>query len=266
MNPNNEYKTVNRSLWNQWTKDHLSSKFYDVEAFKKGKDSLNSIELDLLGDISEKRILHLQCHFGQDSLSLARRGASVVGIDLSDEAVNVANALAKELELDGTFIQSDILALESVLDEQFDIVFTSYGTIGWLPDLKKWAQIVAQFLKPNGQFIMAEFHPVIWMFDDDVKNITYNYFQDNAIVEEVNNSYAENSNHTQLTCISWNHALSEVLGVLRNEKLQLDVFQEFDYSPYNCFRNTEEVAPGRFRIKHFKNYLPMVYAMKWNKL
>ncbi len=265
MNPNSAYKTVNRSLWNQWTKDHLTSKFYDMQAFREGKDSLNSIELGLLGDVSGKRILHLQCHFGQDTLSLARRGASVVGVDLSDEAVNAANKLANELKLDGRFIQSDVLELDTVLDEQFDIVFTSYGTIGWLPDIQKWARIVQQFLKTGGTFIMAEFHPVIWMFDDDVKNVVYNYFQDEAIIEDVSQSYAENSNHESLNCITWNHALSEVVTVLRNENLQLDVLQEFDYSPYNCFRNTVEVEPNKFRIKHFKNHLPMVYAMKWKK-
>lgn len=265
MNPKKEYKSVNRSLWNQWTKDHLTSDFYNMQAFREGKDSLNSIELNLLGDVAGKRILHLQCHFGQDTLSLARRGASVIGVDLSDEAVNTANKLAQELELDGHFIQSDILDLDKVLNEKFDIVFTSYGTIGWLPDLNKWGQIVQQFLKPNGEFIMADFHPVVWMFDDDLQQVTFNYFQDEAIIENLNQSYAENSNHEQLKCISWNHALSEVITVLRNENLQLDVLQEFDYSPYNCFKNTVEVEPNKFRVKHFKNHLPMVYAMRWKK-
>jgi SAM-dependent methyltransferase len=259
------YQEANRSLWNQWTQNHLKSEFYDLEEFRKNPDSLNSIELDLLGDVSGKRILHLQCHFGQDSLSLAAKGASIVGVDLSDDAVAAGNALAKELSLDGTFIQSDVLELDRVLDDEFDIVFTSYGTTGWLPDLSKWGRIVNHFLKPGGLFVIADFHPVIWMFDDDVKHIQYRYFHDKAIVEDVSGSYAENSEHEAMQCISWNHSLSEIMAALRNQGLEMDVFREFDYSPYNCFRNTEEVGPKQFRIKHFENKIPMVYAMRWKK-
>jgi len=259
------YQQANRALWNKWTQDHIASDFYDLDTFKSGKSSLNSIELGLLGDLTGKRILHLQCHFGQDTLSMARMGASVVGVDLSDEAIQTANQLANELDLDGTFIQSDVLELTDKLSEQFDLIFTSYGTVGWLPDLKKWAHTIDSLLKPGGQFIMAEFHPVIWMFDDAVKEITYNYFQADPIVEELEGSYAENTAHDKMQCITWNHALSEVFGVLRDIKLDLDVFQEFDYSPYNCFQNTVEFEQGKFRIKHFNNFLPMVYAMRWMK-
>ena len=259
------YQNANRELWNRWTKDHIASDFYDMQAFKEGKSSLNSIELPLLGDLTGKRILHLQCHFGQDTLSMARMGASVVGVDLSDEAVNTANQLAQELTLDGTFIQSDVLELTEHISEQFDLVFTSYGTVGWLPDLSKWGHTIDTLLKPGGQFVMAEFHPVIWMFDDAVKEITHNYFQDKPIVEEIGSSYTENTSHEKMQCITWNHALSEVFQVLRGIKLELDIFQEFDYSPYNCFQNTIEIEPGKFQIEHFKNLIPMVYAMRWIK-
>lgn len=265
MNPSQDYKTINRTLWNEWTTNHLASDFYDIESFKKGQDSLNSIELDLLGDVTGLRILHLQCHFGQDSLSLARRGASVIGVDLSDNAVKAGNQLAKELNLDAQFIQSDVLEVDQVLQEPFDIIFTSYGTIGWLPDLSKWAQNIEKLLKPSGQFIIAEFHPVVWMFDDDHQKVTYNYFKDNAIVEELTGSYTDNSSHQQLTSVSWNHSLSEVFEVLRHQQLWLDTFREYNYSPYNCFSNMEEFESGKFRIKHMKNNLPLVYAMLWKK-
>jgi 2-polyprenyl-3-methyl-5-hydroxy-6-metoxy-1,4-benzoquinol methylase len=114
-----------------------------------------SIELELLGNVKGLSILHLQCHFGQDSLSLARMGAHVTGIDLSDKAIKTAQELNAELHLNAEFICSDIYDLPQHLNKQFDIVFTSYGTIGWLPDLNKWAQIIHHFLKPEGKFIFV---------------------------------------------------------------------------------------------------------------
>ncbi|WP_370514489.1 class I SAM-dependent methyltransferase [Formosa sp. L2A11] len=137
MNPEHDYKAVNKDTWNAKTEAHLVSDFYDVEGFINGNSSLNAIELDLLGDVKGKKILHLQCHFGQDSLSLARLGAHVTGVDLSDVAIKNAKKLANTLELNTTFICCDLYELPNYLDDTFDIVYTSYGTIGWLPDIEQ---------------------------------------------------------------------------------------------------------------------------------
>ena len=144
-----DYLEINKQTWNNKTEVHIDSEFYDNENFLKGKSSLNAIELKLLGDFSNKKILHLQCHFGQDSLSLARLGAKVTGVDLSDQAIEKAKEFNEKLNLDAQFICCDVYDLPNHLDEKFDIVFTSYGTIGWLPDLTKWANLVSKFLKPN---------------------------------------------------------------------------------------------------------------------
>ena len=133
----------------------------------------------------------MQCHFGQDSLSLARMGAKVTGVDLSDKAIEKAIEFNQLLHLDAKFICCDIYDLPTYLNEKFDIVFTSYGTIGWLPDLSKWANIVSKYLKPNGKFIMAEFHPVVWMFDNDFKTVFYNYFNVTSIIEDESGTYAD---------------------------------------------------------------------------
>jgi 2-polyprenyl-3-methyl-5-hydroxy-6-metoxy-1,4-benzoquinol methylase len=154
------YLEVNRNSWNNRVEAHLKSEFYDMEGFMKGNSSLNEIELKLLGDVKGKSILHLQCHFGQDSISLSRMGARVTGIDLSDKAIQKAEEIAKATQTDAKFICCDLYNLPKHLDEKFDIVFTSYGTIGWLPDMDKWAKIVSQYLKPGGQFVFVEFHPV----------------------------------------------------------------------------------------------------------
>nr|HMQ81182.1 class I SAM-dependent methyltransferase [Ignavibacteria bacterium] len=138
-----KYIEVNRDLWNKKTPVHVTSEFYDVASFKKGKSSLNPAELEALGDVSGKSLLHLQCHFGMDTLSWARLGAKVTGVDLADKAIDAARELNAELGLDAEFICSDVFDLKNVLDKKYDIVFTSYGTIGWLPDLDKWADIVS---------------------------------------------------------------------------------------------------------------------------
>ena len=141
------YIHINRELWNQKTGVHIQSKFYDLPTFLKGNSSLNGIELALLGNIKGKKVLHLQCHFGQDTLSLANMGAKVTGVDLSDKAIEKARELASQVQLDTRFICCDVQELDKHLADTFDLVFTSYGTVCWLPKLEKWGRIIAHFFK-----------------------------------------------------------------------------------------------------------------------
>lgn len=258
---NMNYIEINRQSWNNRVDAHLKSDFYDVEGFLKGNSSLNAIELDRLGDLNGKKILHLQCHFGQDTLSLGRLGAQVTGIDLSDQAIKRAKELAEKTNSKATFICCDLYDLPNHLTEQFDIVFTSYGTIGWLPDLDKWAKIISHFLKPNGKFVFVEFHPVVWMFDDEFEKVGYRYFNSGAIVEAENGTYADRDAEINQESVMWNHGISEVVNSLLRQQLELDSLDEFDYSPYDCFKNTVEVEPKKFRIKHLDNKIPMVYSI-----
>ncbi|GAA4821899.1 class I SAM-dependent methyltransferase [Algivirga pacifica] len=259
------YLEINRKLWNDKTTHHLTSDFYRQEHFLKGENSLKQIELDLLGDLKGKEVLHLQCHFGQDSLSMARMGAKVTGVDLSDKAIETAKGLAEELSLDADFICCDLYTLPEHLNKQFDIVFASYGTIGWLPDMDRWAAIVQQYLKPGGQFVFVEFHPVVWMFDDHFKNVDYRYFKSEPIVELTEGTYADPDAPISNNSVSWNHSLSEVIGSLLKQGLQLKHFEEFDYSPYDCFAHTEQVGESQYRIKHHGDKLPMTYSLLMEK-
>lgn len=233
-----------------------------MSAFLNGATSLKGIELELLGDINGKRILYLQCHFGQDTISLSRMGAEVVGVDLSDVAIENAKRIANETKSNATFICCDVYDLENHLNETFDIVFTSYGTITWLPDLNKWGKIISKFLKPGGKFIFVEFHPVVWMFDDDFKSVSYSYFNVTPIIESENGTYADKNAAISQDYVTWNHSLSEVFSGLLNNGLIISLFKEFDYSPYNCFNQTVEIAPNCFRIKHLEDKIPMVYALE----
>ena len=260
-----DYLDKNKASWNKRTPVHLDSDFYDNEAFIAGKQSLNSIELDLFGDVRGKKILHLQCHFGQDSISLSRMGAEVTGIDLSDKAIETAQELAKKTGQSTKFICSDVYDLPNHLNEKFDIVFTSYGTIAWLPDLDKWANVIQLFLKPGGQFIFAEFHPVVWMFDDDFTRIHYNYFNNGPIIETEEGTYTDPDSDIKSECITWNHSMSEVITSLIRAGLTIQEMHEFDYSPYNCFRHMIEFETGKFRIKSLEDKIPMVYSIRAEK-
>ena len=265
MKSEQNYIEINRQSWNNRVDAHLKSEFYDVDGFLSGNNSLKEIELKLLGNINGKSILHLQCHFGLDTISLSRLGASVTGVDLSDKAIASAKQIAKDTNSNAKFICCDIYDLANHLDEKFDIVFTSYGTIGWLPDLDKWAKIISQFLKPNGQFVFVEFHPVFWMFNDNFDKIDYRYFNSGPIVETESGTYADRKAEITQSYVMWNHGLSEVVNNLIGNGLTINSLDEFDYSPYNCFNKTIEFEPGKFRIEHLHNNIPMVFSVTATK-
>lgn len=262
MKAEDKYIETNKRLWNEKTRYHVASDFYDMEGFLSGKTSLKEVELGLLGDVKGKSILHLQCHFGQDSLSLARMGAKVTGVDLSDVAIDKAVALNKELGLDARFICTDVYELPAKLDEQFDVVFTTYGVLGWLPDMKRWAEVVAKFLKPGGELILVELHPMVWMFDNSFSHIEYPYFNFGAIVETLQGTYADKNAAIELEEIGWNHNLAEVFQNIIDAGMRIQVFSEYDYAPYNCLANMVEAGEGKWQLKGMEGKLPLLYAVK----
>jgi SAM-dependent methyltransferase len=156
--------------------------------------------------------------------------------------------------------------LPQQLDEQFDIVFTSYGVIGWLPDMDQWAAVVAKHLKPGGQFYMAEFHPVVWTFDDDFTHIKYHYDNREVIITENQGTYTDREAEIRGKEYSWNHSISEVLNALLRAGLVLEFFNEHMYSPYPCFRNIVETEPGKWQVKGMEGKIPMVYSLRMKKL
>ena len=262
MSGYNQYFDANRDLWNQRTVVHKDSDFYNLAGFRAGENVLTPIELTELGDVKGKSMLHLQCHFGMDSLNWSRLGAKVTGVDLSDTAIEEANKLNSELGLDAKFICSNVYDIEKHLDAKFDIVFASYGVVGWLPDLDKWAQILAHYLKPGGIFYLAEFHPVVWMFDDDFTRIQYAYDNQETIMMENQGTYTDGDAKITGKEYSWNHSLSEVLNALIRAGLTIAEFNEHMHSPYPNFRNSVEVAPGKWYIKGMEGKIPMVYSLK----
>ncbi|MBK8227147.1 MAG: class I SAM-dependent methyltransferase [Flavobacteriales bacterium] len=256
---------ANRQLWNARVPHHLASRMYDVDGFLAGKSSLTDIELDLLGDVTGKRILHLQCHFGQDTLSIARMGAEVTGLDISDAALEEARKLAARCGSKADWVLSNVVDHVRELDGEFEIVFTSYGTIGWLPDLKPWAANIKRYLKPGGRFVFVEFHPAVWMFDNDFTHVQYSYFNREVIVEQEQGTYADRDAPIKLASYGWNHDLGEVLTALINEGLVLERFMELDGSPHDSFTNTVRGSDGMYRVKGMEGKLPMVYGLTMRK-
>jgi SAM-dependent methyltransferase len=258
-----DWFALNRAAWNARTPAHLASAFYDVAAFKAGACSLREIERAQVGDVAGRSLLHLQCHFGQDTLSWARLGARVTGLDLSDASIAAARALAAEVGVDARFVQGNVFDAPALLAaETFDVVFTSYGALGWLPRLEPWARAVAACLRPGGVFHLVEFHPAVWMWDDAFERVAYAYdAPGEPIVTEQTGSYADRAAPVSFTDVGFNHGLGSVVSALLAEGLRVDALREYDWSPYDIFPDMEAFAPGRYRMRRFGAKLPLVYGL-----
>lgn len=257
----------NRESWNNLTNVHAESQFYNVEGFKNGCTSLNHIEMSELGDVKGKKLLHLQCHFGLDTLSLARLGADVVGVDISDTSIQKANELSRELGIPARFYRSNVFDVEQVLNETFDIVYVSYGAINWLDNLDAWAGIISRFLNPGGIFYMVEFHPFRNTFNNE-SEIFYNYFKSDAIETIIEKSYTDKSEITNknLKHIEWNHSLSEVVNSIVSNGMQIMFLNEFPYQVYNCFPNLIEIEKGKWVSNKYGDTIPYLYSIKAKKM
>ena len=250
MNISEAFNT-NRETWNKKVAVHAASDFYNLEGFKKGGSSLNTYELDALGDVNQKSLLHLQCHFGQDTLSWQRMGALCTGVDLNDE-----------LKLNASFVCCNVLDISKYISETFDIVFTSYGTIGWLPDLKPWAQLISERLKPGGVFYMVDFHPIAWMYDYSVMppKLKYGYQQEETIYEEYEGTYADKNSKMVSKEYGWNHSLGEVISSLSEAGLRIEYLKENNASPYNIFPGFKKNNEGLYELVN--GLYPLIYEVK----
>ena len=265
-----EFVRSNRELWDHWADLHLHSALYDVAGFKAGRSSLQPIELAELGGVAGKSLLHLQCHFGMDALSWARLGAKVTGVDFSGRAIALARSLADELRLPARFVHSDVYGLPSVLQGQFDIVFTSYGVLFWLPDLRRWAEIVAHFLKPGGAFHIVEFHPFANIFETEgVTDLqpAYPYFHGPEPLRfETHGSYADPTADYRFVEHGWDHPLGEIVNALLAAGLRLEFLHEFPHCGYQRFSFLERDADGRWRLPgRLAGMLPLLFSLRATK-
>jgi len=263
-----EYLRKNRDLWDALTPIHARSEFYDVESFKSGKSSLMPIEREELGDVSGRSLLHLQCHFGLDTLSWARLGAVATGVDFSGEAINLARRLSAETGIKADFICADIYDLPDVLQGRFDIVFTSYGVLCWLPDLTRWADVVSHFLRPGGAFYMVEFHPLLTVFDDSANGVqlrpTHSYFPGPEPMEfERTGSYADSTVLLDRPSYEWTHSLGDVVSALATAGLRIDFLHEFPVCCSRALPSMTQDDEGWWRLEG--DNLPLTFSIKATK-
>jgi SAM-dependent methyltransferase len=264
-----EYIESNRRLWNEKTRIHVGSEFYGVEGFKRGKSSLHSIELEELGDVAGKSLLHLQCHFGLDTFSWARLGARVTGVDFSDEAIAFARTLSRKIGVAAEFVCSNIYDLPEMLNGEFEIVFTSYGVLCWLPDLWKWASVISHFLKPGGTFYIVESHPFANVFDDgDVRElkIRYPYYGNEKPMHfPPGPTYADKTAKLRNPSYEWSHSLGEIVNSLLKSGLGIEFFHEF---PFTCFQALPFLVQGEdgwWRLPDGHTDIPLLFSLMAKK-
>ena len=264
----------NRRLWDAWTKIHVGSEFYDVASFRNGERPIRvaDYEREEVGDVEGKTLLHLQCHFGLDTLSWARLGATVTGADFSDEAISAARALAAEVGLPARFIQSDLYDLPNALREEFDVVYTSCGVLGWLPDIAGWGRIAGQFIRPGGFLYVTEIHPVANVFENEgvtprELRLEYPYWSHREPLRfDVQGSYADRDAPTEgLVEYGWDHSLGEIVTSLADAGLRIDFLHEFDFVRWPMDYLVEG-SDGLWRLpESIKGDLPLFFSLKATK-
>lgn len=259
------FAKINKKWWNDITPIHEKSSLYNLKKFKKGATSLQSIELQELKNIKGKSILHLLCHFGMDSLSLARSGAKVTGVDISDESIRLAKKLSNELHIPAEFICCDIFALPEVLSKKFDIVFLSYGVLLWLSNIKKFAELVNGFLKKGGIFYIVELHPFTNIFDYKLK-MAYDYFDKGPFLDDANGSYTDWKNKTKGITYEWSYSIEDVITSLIDAGLHIEFFHEFPFTMYDQFPgHMKKNTKGQYVLKDKKYQIPLLFSLKAKK-
>ncbi len=270
-----EYIESNKRLWNERTPIHIKSEFYGVDEFKKGKSTLKSIELEEVGDVSGKSMLHLQCHFGMDTLSWARLGARVTGIDFSEEAIEYAKKLGSEINVPADFICSNIYDLRMNLTGEFDIVFTSYGVLCWLPDIEKWANVISRFLKPGGVFYIVDGHPFADIFDngDDARELKvgypgHSYFHnpEPTYYPPGGTGYTDKTSRLENPSYEWAHTLGDIITSLISNGLTIKFLHEFPFSGYQSFPFLEKGDDGWWRLPNSRKDIPFLFSLMAKKV
>ncbi len=277
---NSKYSEKNNERWDILAKMHSgaaekgTAKYYDLEALRDGKTSLFPVEIAELPDLKDKRVLHLQCHFGMDTISLARMGAEVVGVDYSEKAIAIANTLAEELEANATFIHSDIYKLPDLMvdeKESFDFVFTSHGVLCWLSDIAAWGRIIEYFLKPGGQFYVRDHHPFVAVFDNEQttmdfkvsipyfnKGKPFRYESEGSYIDE---DFLDNPSFVATVSYEWFHTLSDIVMALINAGLTIEFLHEHPTVSWKAFSYTRELENGEWEIDKNDLNMPLTFSI-----
>ena len=251
----------NRLVWEKKVPIHIESAFYDVESFLSGKSTLGNYDINLIKPFENKRVLHLQCHFGLDTLSIKKSGAGeIVGVDFCESGLEYARDLSKKTSIDATFVNADVLTDLSHLSK-FDIIYTSYGVLCWLSNLNKWATNIYNCLEKSGRFILTEFHPLSECFCEVDNSVIGNYeIESIEKIEEREGTYADRNASIKYTQQTWRHSLTSVLSALTNAGLYVTFFEERYSSPYKIFSTLIPSEHGGWRTPSPVK-IPLIYSL-----
>jgi SAM-dependent methyltransferase len=254
---------LNRAWWDERVALHVRGSFYDVESFRRGRDALRSFELDEVGDVAGRSLVHLQCHFGLDTLSWARHGARVTGLDFSAPAVEAARRIAADVGLDADFVQADLYdAPRALRAQRYDIVYTGLGALNWLPDIRRWAAVVTSLLEPGGFLYLSEFHPFVHVFGDRDFTIEYDYFHSRLEFDEPG-TYADLQAPTEHNRTEeWQHPIGDVVSAVLDAGLTLELLHEHDYTLFPRWPFLERSGFDTYRLPEGQPRLPLMYSLR----
>ena len=272
MDPADDYRTLNQANWDERAPAHAASPGYHLDAFRSDPAYISDVvtfDRTLLGDVAGLRGVHLQCHIGTDTISLARLGARMTGLDFSPVAIAQATALSEEVGAGVDFVEADVYDAAEVLPNgEFDLVFTGIGALNWLPSVSRWAEVAARLLAPGGRLFIREGHPVLWALADPLPEgrleLEYPYVErEEPMTWDEGGTYVETEVEFHHTVTKeWNHGLGEVVSALLTQGLVLDTLVEHDSVPFDPFPGFTEALPGgEFRIRDRPWRLPHSYTI-----
>ena len=266
-----DYRQVNRANWDERAPAHAASVDYALERFHGDPEHLSDVvrfDLPLLGDVAGLDGVHLQCHIGTDTISLARLGARMTGLDFSPASLAEARRLATETGSEVEFVESDVYAaVEALGAGRFDLVFTGVGALCWLPDVRRWGRVVADLLRPGGRLFLRESHPVLWSLDDRSGGLTigYPYFETaEPLVWDEPGTYVEtDAEFTQNVTHEWNHGLGEIVTALLDAGMELTGLVEHTSVPWEALPGQmERIGGGEWRLADRPERLPHSYTLQ----
>jgi SAM-dependent methyltransferase len=257
---------ANRANWNERVAIHRTSRFYDVEGWLRDAPGPPSREVEAIGDVKEKTLLHLQCHFGMDTLRWARAGATVTGLDYSSAAIKEAVSLADRAGLSdrASFVCANVYdAPRALSGQRFDVIYVSLGSLCWLPDVSAWGRIVAELLRPGGRFYLHDVHPLSQCFDDDGNRVIYSYFEEpeDPYVSDEASTYTDGGELASTRTYEWNHSISEVLTALTSQGIVPDSLTEHDWTLFQRFPWLIETSSGQHVCPEDRPRIPLSFTI-----
>jgi SAM-dependent methyltransferase len=277
-----DWRVLNRANWDDRVPVHLASSFYDLAGFRAGASTLQPFEVSEVGDVAGRRLVHLQCHIGLDTLSWARRGAQVSGLDFSAPAIDAASALAASLGIPATFVVSDVYdAVDAFGGQRFDIVYTGTGALVWLPDIRRWARVVAGLLAPGGFLYLVEGHPFVQILDDAAGTpsaagaagasgasgasglcVARDYFDAAPQVEDYPYTYTDGPALAHTRQVEFQHSLGEIVTSLAEEGLRIEFLHEYDFDAFGRFDSLQRREDGTYRFPPGRPRVPMQFSLR----